>query len=304
MSLKITGRVREAESGIGIPNLVVKAYDKDLLYDDLLGDERTDSAGKFEMLYEEEDFKEIFEKAPDLYLVIKTPDRSRVLYTSEKSVRCEADAEEHFEVTIPRATLGELSPKFDWEKLQERISSILDQLNANPYLAMAAAANPLFALGELGYEIDPQARPEIEDRLRFDPPTVIRLRALREEIFSHAGHPFDLNSAEELKRVLFEELDLSVSGDGQTKSQQQQRELPDTSPLPPQLSWVEKVEDPLEILRGAHPIMFPLLEYRRLEASKPRLAPRPLYEEIRQGKRRLPIHNIRGRLKSKPDREE
>lgn len=299
MSLKVTGRIRETESGLGVPNLVVRVLDKDEKYDDVLGDVITDSEGKFSLSYEKIDFEE--EAAPDLYLIVKTPDRERVLYTSEKSVRWEADVEEHFEVTIPRATLGELSPKFDWEKLQDRISSILDQLNANQDLALAAAANPLFALEELGYEIDPQARSEIEDRLRFDPPTVIRLRALREEIFEHAGHPFDLNSAEELKRVLFEELDLSVSGRQQNQSQQQPEELPDTSPLPPQLSWTEKVEDPLEVLRDAHLIMEPLLEYRRLEASKPRLAPRPLYEEVRQGKRRLPIHNIRGRLKSQPN---
>jgi len=105
MSLKVTGRVREEESGLGIPNLVVKAVDKDLLYDDLLGDTITDSAGKFEIIYEEEDFKEIFERRPDLYIVVKTPDRSKVLYTSEKSVRCEAGVEEHFEIIIPRAML-------------------------------------------------------------------------------------------------------------------------------------------------------------------------------------------------------
>lgn len=111
MSLKITGRVREKESGLGLPGLVVKALDRDLLYDDLLGDTITDDEGKFEIIYEEDDFRDLFEKAPDLYIVVRTSDRSRVLYTSEESVRCEAGAEEHFEIVIPKATLGGVMSK-------------------------------------------------------------------------------------------------------------------------------------------------------------------------------------------------
>jgi hypothetical protein len=184
-----------------------------------------------------------------------------------------------------------------WEQLQEQIGPILKQINANQELAVAAAVNPVNALDELGYEIDPRARPDIEDRLRFDPRTIVRLRQLQEAVFEHSGHEFDLNSASELRQVLFEELKLSIP-EKQQKQYQQRREPIDTSPLPPQLSWTGKVVDPLEVLRDAHLIMEPLLEYRRLEASRPRLAPRHLYDEVRQGKRRLPIRSIRGRLQS------
>ena len=111
MSLKITGRIREKGSGLGLPGLVVKAIDKDLLHDDVLGDTTTDDEGNFEIIYEEDDFRDLFEKAPDLYIVVRTSNRSRVLYTSAKSVRCEAGAEEHFEVVIPKPTLGGLMPK-------------------------------------------------------------------------------------------------------------------------------------------------------------------------------------------------
>ena len=36
MEFTITGRVRERESGLGVPNLIIRAYDKDLFFDDLL----------------------------------------------------------------------------------------------------------------------------------------------------------------------------------------------------------------------------------------------------------------------------
>ena len=43
--------------------------------------------------------------------------------------------------------------------------------------------------------------------------------------------------------------------------------------------------------------MPPLLEYRRIERSAPRLAPRELYERIRRGEVKMPITRIKARLK-------
>jgi hypothetical protein len=183
-----------------------------------------------------------------------------------------------------------------WEDLQQQIRSILEQINANSNLTLAAAANPLYALEEIGYKINPTARPEIETRLRFDPRTAVQLRQLQTAIFEQVGHPFDLNVPAQLQRVLFDELKISVPGHNSYKNDSKL----DTSPLVPQLSWIPKVEDPLEVLRGAHPVIEPLLEYRRLESSVPRLAPLSLYQEVRQGKRRLFLESIRGRLKTQP----
>lgn len=157
MSLKVTGRIREKESCLGVPNLVVKALDKDFFYDDLLGDTITNSEGNFEIIYEEKDFKEVFEKGPDLYIVVKTPDRSRVLYTSEKKVRCEAGVEENFEVIIPRATLGELAPKLP--KMRDKTSDAIEnrarvaiqaiQLQLEIYKADSKGSAGLLAAGKI-----------------------------------------------------------------------------------------------------------------------------------------------------------
>lgn len=117
MQFQVSGRVYEIESGSGIPGLIVKAFDKDLIRDDDLGEAFTDSQGNFEIIYNEKDFGGIYEGNPDLYIVVKTPDRYRVLYTNKKNVRHEASINEHFEIAINKATLEERHSLKDDEKL-------------------------------------------------------------------------------------------------------------------------------------------------------------------------------------------
>jgi competence ComEA-like helix-hairpin-helix protein len=195
-----------------------------------------------------------------------------------------------------------------WEQLQANIESILDQINDNPPLALAAAANPLLALEDLGYEIEPVVRVEIERRVRFSPRVVVRLRQLEDDVATIAGRYVNLNSAEDVRRLLFDELKLETPGEyGEDYRQATQtrvrrtdkagRAVLDTRPLPPDLSTVGERIDPLEVLANRHEIMGPLLEYRRLEASTPRLASRESYEQVRAGKVRLGIEGVKGRLK-------
>lgn len=187
-----------------------------------------------------------------------------------------------------------------WAQLQSLVAELLEQINGDPSLALAAAANPIFALHELGYEIDSQVRVEIEHSFRFGQRITSRLRKLREGVIKQAGRHFDLDSATELRSVLFDELKITLPNQAVQFSRQTNLGTPDTAPLPPQLPWTDKAEDPLECFRKSHPIMEPLLEYRRLEASRPRLAPRHLYDQIRRGKRHLLINHVRGRLQSTP----
>jgi hypothetical protein len=116
MVFKITGQVRESERKIGVSNLVVRAFDNDLIYDDLLGSVTTDENGCFEITYEETDYKELFDKQPDIYLTLRSPDYRRVVHTTEDKVRFEADKEEHFIIDIPRKILGDLAPPIPKER--------------------------------------------------------------------------------------------------------------------------------------------------------------------------------------------
>src|SRR5438094_450327 len=112
MSIRFTivGFVREAESGIGIPGLFVKAYDKDLLFDDLLGTAVTSVDGSFEIVTESSDFREFFDVKPDLYLRIFGADRRTEIWSSEEAVRWNAGRYTEFEVRIPREKIPGFAP--------------------------------------------------------------------------------------------------------------------------------------------------------------------------------------------------
>ena len=108
MSYKIIGKVYETETSLGIPNLIVQAFDKDMLKDDNLGETITDSEGKFEINYTEKDFKEMFEGGPDLYIIIKTRDGVNTLYNGKNNIRHEAKRHEHFDIGIPKSAFAPL----------------------------------------------------------------------------------------------------------------------------------------------------------------------------------------------------
>jgi hypothetical protein len=103
---KVTGRVYLQETGTGLPGLHVKAVDKDFLFDDVLGTTTTDADGRFEITYEREDFRELFEKTPDLYVVVRDPRSRRILFSSEDGVRSDAGASETVDIPLSQAVIG------------------------------------------------------------------------------------------------------------------------------------------------------------------------------------------------------
>lgn len=92
------GRV-VGETGKGRGGLVVSLYDKDLIFDDVLGTTVTDHEGNFRITYRTEAFGDLFEQKPDLYLKA-TDGTGKTLYTSEQSVRSQAGREEVFNITL------------------------------------------------------------------------------------------------------------------------------------------------------------------------------------------------------------
>jgi hypothetical protein len=156
---------------------------------------------------------------------------------------------------------------------------------------VAAAANPLLAIEELGYQISSDVRQEFEDRIRFGPERAEQLRSLREEIYGQAGKIFDLASPDALFETLSGLLPQAPGHPGP------QLRRADVEPLVPQVMSPTKPADPLEAFRNVHPVMEPLLEYRRVEASTPRFAAPEIYSELRRGTRGVPVSNIVAHLK-------
>jgi len=101
LKFKIRGKVIERESKHPLAGLMVRAYDKDLLFDDLLATTTTDKTGIFEMRYSGSDFQELFDKNPDIYFIIMDETGARTIHTTAESVRCNAGADEFFEIEIP-----------------------------------------------------------------------------------------------------------------------------------------------------------------------------------------------------------
>jgi hypothetical protein len=105
------GIVREAESGVGLGGLFVKAYDKDLFFDDLLGTAYTKGDGRFDIVTESSNFRDFFELRPDLYLKIYSPGGNTLLFNTEHAIRWNAGQYETFDVSIPRPQLADFAPK-------------------------------------------------------------------------------------------------------------------------------------------------------------------------------------------------
>ena len=101
ITLRFKGTVVVEETGAPLPGLFVKAYDEDLLFDDLLGTASTDTEGTFEIVSEPEDFRELFERKPDLYFKVFRADRKTLVQSTERDVRRNAADKARVHIAIP-----------------------------------------------------------------------------------------------------------------------------------------------------------------------------------------------------------
>jgi hypothetical protein len=106
--MRIVGTIVEAESGKPLAGLQVRAFDKDLLFDDKLGTAVTDATGNYVIYYSSLDFSLLpdMETVPELYIRVFDASRKKLLYSTEKQIRKGHMVEERFDVKIPRAKLG------------------------------------------------------------------------------------------------------------------------------------------------------------------------------------------------------
>lgn len=99
---QIDGRVIDAQAGRGIADLRVEAWDKDLIFDDLVGSAVTDAAGHFRIEFDESYYRELFfDRAIDLFFKIFSADDELIVSTQD-SVMWNAEAgEQLIEIVVP-----------------------------------------------------------------------------------------------------------------------------------------------------------------------------------------------------------
>ena len=104
-SYVISGVVQEKETGRPLPNLVVRGFDRDLVFDDNVGNATTDRNGCFEIRFGPEQFRDLREANPDLYLKIYDQSGTRLIHQTTDAIRWGASRNESYEVEIPAASL-------------------------------------------------------------------------------------------------------------------------------------------------------------------------------------------------------
>jgi hypothetical protein len=95
----VRGRIVDANEKIGLPNVVVKAFDMDRKYDDQLGSTLTDENGYYAIAYSAKDFKDVFDNQPETYIAVLDGD-GNTLYTSPRSFVHKAGVVEEIDAAI------------------------------------------------------------------------------------------------------------------------------------------------------------------------------------------------------------
>lgn len=104
-TFRVTGVIEEEETGRPLCNLIVRAFDRDLVFDDKLGFTNTDADGRFEIRYGEAEFRDAWESKPDLYLRIYDAEGSRLLHETTDAIRWNASIRERYRIRIPSRAL-------------------------------------------------------------------------------------------------------------------------------------------------------------------------------------------------------
>ena len=102
---RVEGTVEEAETGRPWVGLIVRAFDKDLLFDDPLGSCVTNESGRFLIRFTDDAFRDFAETSPDLYLRVYDSTGESLLH--QTPVHPDSGSDESFRIRIPSRPSGE-----------------------------------------------------------------------------------------------------------------------------------------------------------------------------------------------------
>jgi hypothetical protein len=87
----------------------------------------------------------------------------------------------------------------DWPR---HIAKLVEQINADPRLALAAASNPFLALAELGYVLAPAVERDIEERARYSKKQVAERRKIKADLAELLGRAPESLTREILQAII------------------------------------------------------------------------------------------------------
>ena len=96
----VYGHITYGDTGLPAVGVRVTAMDADLLCDDQLGQTLTDNSGRFHISYGVSQFRDLFERAPDIYLQVHSGE-NRLLTTTRDSVIRDAGHAQEIHVQLP-----------------------------------------------------------------------------------------------------------------------------------------------------------------------------------------------------------
>ncbi|MEO1079469.1 MAG: hypothetical protein AAFY29_07935 [Pseudomonadota bacterium] len=101
----VAGRITDQETGVGLPNVRVKAFDLDRQQNDKLGNARTDSLGYFRIEYTEADFMDAGEESQPETFIEVLGDDDEIVHTSRQSFVQKAGDVEFVKVELDGAAM-------------------------------------------------------------------------------------------------------------------------------------------------------------------------------------------------------
>ena len=102
---RVFGTIEEEETSRPLAALVVRAFDRDVIFDDKVGFATTDEDGQFEIRFTRQDFRDISESAPDLYLRVYDPSGIHEIHRTTDAIRWNASPSERYRLRIPARAL-------------------------------------------------------------------------------------------------------------------------------------------------------------------------------------------------------
>ncbi len=99
MRFWVKGTIEASETGLPLVGLIVRAFDKDLLFDDEVGASITDELGRFSIQFTEDDFRDFAETSPDIYLRVYDSTGERLLHKTP--VDRDFVSDENIRILIP-----------------------------------------------------------------------------------------------------------------------------------------------------------------------------------------------------------